>query len=385
MPFKKFKIRNYDFKLILMVSALAIIGIFAVGSADPSYFTKHMYGAIAGFVVMIVLSFIDYHFILKFYIVIYIINIALLVMVLFLGESSHNAQRWLKIGGIQFQPSELAKILLILFFAQFIMIQKERFNSFPVIALCVAFAALPIVLILKQPDLSTTIMMAVIFAVVMFAGKLKFRIILGILAVIIPAAAIFISIALKPDSSFLKDYQMERVWAFQDPESYPELAYQQQNSVTAIASGMLEGKGYKNNKITSVKNANFLSEDQTDFIFAIVGEEFGFRGSVLVIVLLFLVALECISIGRRAPDTGGAIIGAAMGMLIGVQGFINIGVATLLLPNTGLPLPFVSYGLTSLWTLFAGIGIVINIGTQVKVGNNSMDDYVVNDLKEFQF
>ncbi len=383
MPFKKFKIRDYDFKLILMVAALTVIGVFAVGSAESTLFKKQMYGAIAGLVIMLVLSVIDYHFVLKFYIVMYVLNIALLVLVLVLGESSHNAQRWLKIGGIKFQPSELAKILLILFFAQFIMIQKEKFNSFPIIFICVILAGIPIALVFKQPDLSTTIMLGVIFATVMFAGKLKFRIILGILAVLIPAAAIFISIALRPESTIIETYQKERVYAMQDPDSYPNLVYQQQNSVTAIASGMLDGKGYKNNEITSVKNGNFLSEDQTDFIFAIIGEEFGFKGSVLVIVLLFLISLECISIGRRAPDVGGAIVASSMGILIGVQSFINIGVATFLIPNTGLPLPFVSYGLTSLISVFAGMGVVINVRTQAKRGNSSVDDYITMDLMKF--
>ena len=383
MPFKKFKIRDYDFKLILMVAALTVIGVFAVGSAESTLFKKQMYGAIAGLVIMLVLSVIDYHFVLKFYIVMYVLNIALLVLVIVLGESSHNAQRWLKIGGIKFQPSELAKILLILFFAQFIMIQKEKFNSFPIIFICVILAGIPIALVYKQPDLSTTIMLGVIFATVMFAGKLKFRIILGILAVLIPAAAIFISIALRPESTIIETYQKERVYAMQDPDSYPNLVYQQQNSVTAIASGMLDGKGYKNNEITSVKNGNFLSEDQTDFIFAIIGEEFGFKGSVLVIVLLFLISLECISIGRRAPDVGGAIVASSMGVLIGVQSFINIGVATFLIPNTGLPLPFVSYGLTSLISVFAGMGVVINVRTQAKRGNSSVDDYITMDLMKF--
>ena len=383
MPFKKFKIRDYDFKLILMVAALTVIGVFAVGSAESTLFKKQMYGAIAGLVIMLVLSVIDYHFVLKFYIVMYVLNIALLVLVLVLGESSHNAQRWLKIGGIKFQPSELAKILLILFFAQFIMIQKEKFNSFPIIFICVILAGIPIALVFKQPDLSTTIMLGAIFATVMFAGKLKFRIILGILAVLIPAVAIFISIALRPESTIIENYQKERVYAMQDPDSYPNLVYQQQNSVTAIASGMLDGKGYKNNEITSVKNGNFLSEDQTDFIFAIIGEEFGFKGSVLVIVLLFLISLECISIGRRAPDVGGAIVASSMGVLIGVQSFINIGVATFLIPNTGLPLPFVSYGLTSLISVFVGMGVVTQGCTQAKRGNSSVDDYITMDLMKF--
>ncbi|MBR1860390.1 MAG: rod shape-determining protein RodA [Lachnospiraceae bacterium] len=375
MPFKKFKIRDYDFKLIIMVALIAVIGVFAVGSAEPSLFRKQMYGAIAGFIIMIILSFIDYHFILKFYWIMYIVNLILLVLVLFAGESSNNAQRWLKIGSIKFQPSELAKILLILFFAQFIMILGEKFNTFPAIMLCTVLMGVPIVLVLRQPDLSTTIIMTIIFAAVMFAGKLKFRIIVGILAVIIPAAAIFVSIALRPDSGLLKDYQMERLYAFQDPESYPEIVYQQENSVTAIASGMLDGKGYRNNEITSVKNGNFLDEDQTDFIFAIIGEEFGFKGSLVVILLLIFIALECVSAGRMAPDCPGTVIGCGMGALIGFQSFINIGVATFILPNTGLPLPFVSYGLTSLLTLFFGMGIVLNVRTQAKRGT-SADEYI---------
>lgn len=372
--FKPFKVRDYDFLLILLVAGIATMGVFAVGSAEPDLFKKQMYGAIAGVAVMVLLSFIDYHFILKFYWIIYGINAALLLMVLLMGDSSHNAQRWLKIGSIKFQPSELAKILLILFFAQFIMKMREKFNSFRSIALCVLLALIPIALVYKQPDLSTTIMLTLIFAVIMFAGKLKFRVILGILAIVIPAVAIFISIAMKPGSTVLENYQLERILSFQDPESYPELVYQQTNSVTAIASGQLDGKGYRNNEITSVKNGNFLDEDQTDFIFAIIGEEFGFKGTVLVIVLLFLVALECVSIGRRAPDIGGSIIASSMGGLIGFQSFINIGVATFIIPNTGLPLPFVSYGLTSLLTLFAGMGIVINVRTQVKRGSaNDLD------------
>jgi rod shape determining protein RodA len=293
-----------------------------------------------------------------------------------MGDSSHNAQRWLKIGSIKFQPSELAKILLILFFAQFIMKMREKFNSFRSIALCVLLAMVPIALVYQQPDLSTTIMLTLIFAIIMFAGKIRFRVILGVLAIIIPAVAIFISIAMRPNSTVLEDYQMNRILAYQDPESYPELVYQQNNSVMAIASGQLDGKGYRNNEITSVKNGNFLDEDQTDFIFAIVGEEFGFKGAVVVIVLLFLIALECINIGRRAPDVGGSIIASSVGGLIGFQCFINIGVATFLLPNTGLPLPFVSYGLTSLLTLFAGMGIVINVRTQVKRGNASGLDII---------
>ena len=143
-------------------------------------------------------------------------------------------------------------------------------------------------------------------------------------------------------------------------------ADQQLNSVMAIGSGELDGKGYKNNEITSVKNGNFLSEAETDFIFAVIGEEFGFKGSIAVIILLLLTAMECISVAVRAKDVAGTIIAAAMGGLIAFQSFVNIGVATFILPNTGLPLPFVSYGLTSLLSLYIGMGIVLNIRLQAR-------------------
>lgn len=374
-PFKKFKITQYDFKLIILVALLSVIGVFAVGSAQPDLQSKQMMGAIAGFVLMLALSFIDYHFILKFYWLYYVINLILLVLVLLIGVTRNEAQRWLLVGGIQFQPSELSKILLILFFAQFIMIQGEKLNSLPVIGLCVILFGAPAILIIREPDLSTTIMISLIFCVLMYSGKLKFRIIFGILAFVIPAVAIFLSIALRSDVHILKDYQKQRIYAFSDPQAYADdEAYQQLNSVTAIASGMLDGKGYKNNEITSVKNGNFLSEDQTDFIFAVIGEEFGFKGSIVVIVLTVLTSIECIAIGRRAPDSGGAMIAAGVGAMIGFQSFINIGVATFLLPNTGLPLPFVSNGLSSILTCFIGVGVVLNVRTQAKRGNLAAED-----------
>ena len=131
-------------------------------------------------------------------------------------------------------------------------------------------------------------------------------------------------------------------------------------------SGEQDGKGFKNNEITSVKNGNFLSEAETDFIFAVIGEEFGFKGSIVVIILLMLMAMECVSIAGKAKDPAGTIIAASMGGLIAFQSFVNIGVATFILPNTGLPLPFVSYGLTSLMSLYIGMGVVLNVRLQAK-------------------
>ncbi len=360
---RKYKIRNYDFKLILMILLLSAIGVLAIGSAEESLQNKQIFGVIAGTVIMIVVSLFNYKWLIKLNWFMYIANLLLLLLVKYLGdEGGYGAQRWLEIGSFRFQPSETAKILLILFFAQFIMKHRENFNTFRIIGSCVVLVLIPWYLIFDQPDLSTSIVILIVFCIVMFAGGLDWKIILGILAVAIPAFIIVISIALQPGTEYLEQYQKNRILAFINPEEYAsDEAYQQLNSITAIASGMLDGKGYKNNEITSVVNGNFVSQPQTDFIFAVIGEEFGFKGCFLVIVLIMGIALECISIGRHSTDLAGKIIASGMGGLIAFQGFINMGVATFILPNTGLPLPFVSYGLTSLLSLFIGMGFVLNV------------------------
>lgn len=374
---KNYRIRDYDFKLIILILSAAIIGVFAVGSAKASLQMRQLYGVVFGVFLMIALSFFDYHIILKFYWIMYIGNLGLLSAVLFTkaGDTGGGAQRWFEIGGLRFQPSELAKIILILFFAQFIMKYKEKLNTFKCILVCIALVAAPWVLIYKQPDMSTSIVFLLLFATIMFVGGLSYKIIIGVLAVVIPGLLIFVSLAVQPDSiliekEIIKPYQQKRILAFLNPEEYADKdAYQQLNSITAIGSGRLNGKGYNSNEISSVKNGNYILQPQTDFIFAVIGEEFGFKGSVSVVLILIFMALECFLIAGRAPDIAGTIISAGMGGLITFQSFINLGVVTFILPNTGLPLPFISYGLTSLVSLFAGMGIVLNVALQRKRGN----------------
>lgn len=365
--FKHYRLRNYDIKLVILVLALSIVGIMAIGSAKESLQSKQLVGAIAGVIMMIVISFFDYSWVLKFYWLMYVFNIGLLLLVEFAGNKAGGAERWFEIGSFRFQPSELSKILLILFFAQFIMKYKEKLNTFRIIISCIVLVGIPWALIFMQPDLSTSLVILVVFCAVLFVGGLSYKIIFGVLAVAIPIAIIFLNLIMQPDQTLLENYQRNRILAFIDPEEYAmEEAYQQNNSVIAIGSGQLIGKGYKNNEITSVKNGNYILEPQTDFIFAVIGEEFGFQGSCIVIGLMLLIGIECLSVGMKAKDLAGTIIGAGMGTLIVVQSFFNIGVATFLLPNTGLPLPFVSYGLTSLWSLYIGMGFVLNVRLQCK-------------------
>ena len=366
---RQYHIKNYDFKLILLVVALTVIGIFTIGSANSEFQDKQIMGLFMGLFVMVIVSLIDYSFILRFSWAIYGINLALLILVATsLGETTNNSQRWISIAGIRFQPSELAKILLILFFAQFIMLHREQISKLKNILLAVILLVPPLLLILKQPDLSTSIVIALTFCVLMFVGGLDKKIVISIVSITIPAVIIFLMLVVQEDQTLIEEYQRGRIMAWLYPDEYStSTAYQQLNSIMAIGSGMLFGKGYKNNEITSVKNGNFISEPQTDFIFAIIGEEFGFIGTCAVIILILLIVLECISIARKAKDLAGTLIAVGLAALIGFQSFLNISVATGVMPNTGLPLPFVSYGLTSLLSLYIGIGLLLNVRLQ---GNN---------------
>ena len=365
--FKRYRLRDYDFKLVLLILALSAVGVITIGSAEPSLQSKQLAGVAVGVVLMIVISFFDYSMVIRLNWLMYAANLVLLVAVWQLGDETKGATRWLTIGGLRFQPSETAKILLILFFAQFIMNHRKKLNTILIITSCIAMFALPWILVWKQPDLSTSMVLLVIFCIIMFAGGISLKLVFAVLAVTIPAVALLISLALQPDNELLTDNQKNRILAFVNPQEYSTTyAYQQLNSVKAIASGQLDGKGYKNNEITSVKNGNFLSEAETDFIFSVIGEEFGFKGSIAVIVLLFGVSIECISVARKSRDVAGTIIGASMGGLVAFQSFFNIGVATFILPTTGLTLPFVSYGLTSLLSLYIGMGFVLNVRLQAK-------------------
>ena len=245
------------------------------------------------------------------------------------------------------------------------MDRKEKINSPKTLLQAFALILSSLILIYEQPNLSTTICIAALFCALIFLGGLTYRYILPAIAIIVPTVVILLAIAVQPNQPFLEDYQQKRILAWLDPEEYADDgAYQQLNSVMAIGSGQLSGKGYNNDETTSVKNGNFVSEPQTDFIFAIIGEELGFVGCCVVIFLLLLIVIDCILIGLKAKDTGGRIICGGVASLIGIQSFINIGVATMVLPNTGLSLPFVSYGLTSLVCFFMGIGFVLNVGLQ---------------------
>lgn len=364
---QRYHLKDYRFSLIILVTALSIIGVFIVGSAQADLQWRQLQGVILGLIAMFIISLIDYNWVLKFYWVMYAVNLVLLAAVFLFGETVNGATRWLNLGFIQFQPSDLTKLLMILFFAKFLMDRERDINDKKTIIQGIALILPSLILIYKQPNLSNTICLALLFCVLMFMGGLSYKFIGTVLAITIPTAVILFVIVIQPNQPLIHQYQQNRILAWLEPEEYEsEEAYQQLNSIKAIGSGKLTGKGYNSDATTSVKNGNFISEPQTDFIFAIIGEELGFVGCCVVIILILLIVIDCILIGMKAKDTGGRIICAGIAALIGIQSFINISVATMLFPNTGISLPFVSYGLTSLVCLYMGIGFVLNVGLQPK-------------------
>lgn len=371
--FLDYNFRNYNYRLFLYVLLLNITGVLIIRSAsnqDASMVFKQIVGILVGLTAVIILSLADYHKVVSFAPLIYGASLAFLLAVLVFGVSRGVARRWLVLPVIgQIQPSEFVKIGLIVFFSWYFSRYQERVNQFKILFFAGLLFLAAFGLIFLQPNLSTSLVTLVIFLCMLFAAGLSYRWILGALAVVVPCGALFIYLLQYNMVPFLKDYQIRRIMAFIDPANYAEANLQQNNSIMAIGSGMLQGKGLNNNTLASVKNGNFLSEEQTDFIFAVIGEELGFIGCIAVIALIALTVYECLIMAARAKDLMGSLLCVGLASLLAFQSFANIAVATGILPNTGLPLPFISYGVSSLLSVYLGVGVVMNVGLQRKVSN----------------
>lgn len=374
-----FRLKYINFRLLFLVIVLTVIGIIVIGSAVPGagYQSKQIFGLAISLVLMTIFALIDYNWILKFYWVIYGVCNLFLLAVLKFGKSVNGATRWIAItDSIRVQPSEFAKIMMILFWAGFIGKNPSMLKKWKNFFIVLAISAVPLLLIVKEPDLSSTILFVGLFVVTLFIAGFsykKFGIILAIIVPILAGLIIYIQVVPPPANKIIRKYQYERIMAYLNPDEYDAGRYQQDNSVMAIGSGQLTGKGLYNNDADSVKNGNYIIEPQTDFIMAIIGEELGFAGALVILTFLILIMIECVITGARAPDMPGRLICFGMAAIIVFQTFINVGVATELLPNTGIPLPFVSYGLSSLVTMYAGIGLVLNVRIRKKMSLDSAE------------
>ncbi|MGN0465176.1 MAG: FtsW/RodA/SpoVE family cell cycle protein [Lachnospiraceae bacterium] len=364
---KKYNWENYNWFLAIIVFAICCFGVMCIHCANSSFTVKQILGLIMGTILMIGFSCIDYHKICNWYWGLYGILNLFLVLVLVIGKEVNGSRRWIDLKIFTFQPSELAKILIILFVATYIDVHKKEINEIFMWIKLLLFCAVPIIFIVTEPDLSTTIDLIFILSAIVFVGGISLKFIRNVLIVMIPALGIAFWYIQTPEQKLLKPYQLTRVMTFLHPQNYVDSSgYQQNNSIMAIGSGRLLGKGLFSSSTSDVKGSStgLISEQQTDFIFSVVGESLGFVGSVIVIAILALIVLQCIVVARKARDISGQLIATGMAALVCFQSFINIGVATALLPNTGLPLPFLSYGLTSLISNMMGIGVVLNISLQ---------------------
>lgn len=377
---------NLNFKIIIYALILSIIGIFMVHSATQNEAVtgmltttqKQIFGMVIGLVLMMILTCIDYHKLIKYSIVFYVISMALLIYVKYINPLNiNNANRWMHLPGFgTIQPSEFSKVAVVLM-AVFVLIRiQKHINNVLYLIGYFALTGITVYLIYVEPDLSTSIIIVFALVAMVFVTGISWKWVGGVLGVVAVFVGALLFCIYEPEQKtlnwfiekdILQQYQVNRINSYFFPEDYPDQTRQQLNSVMAIGGGQLLGKGLNNSTYESVKNGNFLSEEQCDFIFAVVGEELGFAGSAFIILIYLLLFIEGLRVAGRSPDLEGKLLASGFVTILLIQCFINMGVAMLLLPNTGTPLPFISAGMSSLISTYIMMGIMLNISMHRKM------------------
>jgi len=358
------KIWDYmDYFLIISVCVAAIMGIVAIYSAAYSkpegakLVTVQSVALVLGFGIMILLSLMDYEILGESIKYIYIGNVILLILVLFIGigAESTGTKGWIDMGLVSFQPAEIVKIGFIITFAKHLEKIEEDINYVPTLLGLSMHMIVLVGLILLQPDFGTAMVFVFIFISMLFAARISYKYIFGgilSLVVILPLLWYF-------KDSFLGQYQINRILVFFNPYLDPlDSGYNVIQSVISVGSGQLFGKGYLQG---SQNQLGYLPAKQTDFIFATIGEEWGFVGASLVVLMLVIIIWRCIYIARTTQNKFGSYICMGVAAMLAVHTFENIGMCMMMMPITGIPLPFFSYGGSSLLTNFMAIGLVNSV------------------------
>lgn len=348
---------------VLLLIAIGLLSLFSLSevSAVP-FFSRQLAWVGVGLLLLVIASKVDFRlFRTQGFLIflLYVLAVSLLAVVLLVSHRIRGVEGWLQVGGFSLQPVEFAKLVLVILLAKFF--SKRHIEIYRVEHLFVSglYAALPVLLVLLQPDLgSAIILISIWFAVVLFSGmKIRHLIVLLILAAIIFGAAWQWGLA---------PYQKARITGFLDPYADPQGAgYQMIQSMIAVGSGGVWGKGLG---YGSQSHLNFLPEAETDFIFAAFAEEWGFAGILGMLVLFFILLWRMIRISIKAADNFSRLYALGFAALIFTQSFIHIGMNMGVLPITGITLPFVSYGGSSLITLLVGVGILQNIQMNARRG-----------------
>ncbi len=360
MMFDRRLIQNFDWVFLGLVLTLVGLGIMNLYSASsgfpavgrPVYIKQAVFLAV-GLVAMLVTLFFDYHHLERSAYLLYAFGLILLVLVFLTGRSIYGTQRWLDVPLFSFQPSEMVKVFTIAVLARYFS-RREYPQGLRLrdLVLPILILGVPFYLIYKQPDLGTALHLAIACLSVIFFLKIRWYVLLIL--------SVFATVALPVVwSLLLKSYQKERIWAFINPSRDPlGSGYHIIQSKIAVGSGHLWGKGFMEG---TQSQSGFLPARHTDFAFSVLAEEWGFLGSMVILVLFFLLIIAGLRIVSRSQDRFGAVLGLGLVTLIFWQFFINISMVIGLMPVVGIPLPFISYGGTSLVTIFIAVGLLLNI------------------------
>lgn len=366
--FNKNSLKNLDYILIADILIIMGLSLFVLSSAtvniasDPLFFVKkHLFSIGLGVVCAIIIIAFDYSILLKYYHYIYGLTIILLLVVQARGFASHGAQQWISLGPFVLQPSEIAKVMMIICFASFLVKRQGEMKTLKDLLPPVAYFSVPLLLILAQSDLGTALVfLAILFGMLYIAGA-NSKLLLGIIVTGLSVAVIAIALHLSPLQLPLplKDHQINRLIVFIDPYQDPHgTGWNIIQSLVAIGSGGLWGKGLYHG--TQVQ-LNFLPEHHTDFIFSVVGEELGFVGTGFVLLLYFCLISRSIRVAFRARDLYGRLIVGGITCMWLFHIFENIGMTIGLMPVTGIPLPFLSYGGSFMLTNLIAVGLILNV------------------------
>jgi rod shape determining protein RodA len=355
---------NFDVWLLGATVLLTVIGILMIYSATAcidnqpldwtSVTVTQILYLLAGLVAMLALTVIDYRIYAALRWPIWIGTVSILGLVEAIGIITHGAQRWIDLRIIRFQPSELTKLLLILVVAKYMADHEEEMGKWRHLVVSFLFVAPPLLLVYLQPDLATTIVLALTWGVMALAAGMKFKVRDALIA--IPLVMIVFAFVVWPN---LRPYQQERILTFIDPERDPLGAgYNVDQARTAIGAGGLWGLGFCSGTQTQLR---FLRIRQTDFIYSVIGEELGFVGALFVMLLIVFILFRLVRAAMLARTTYGKLVAVGVTAVIFVQAYVNLGMNLGLMPVAGIPLPFVSAGGSSLITLLAAEGVVQSI------------------------
>ncbi len=355
--------RDFDWVLLIFVLLICLLGVVEIysttyGTKFAGAHVKQLYWILGGLGLMFVVSLVNYHFLLERAHWFYAAAVISLLAVTFFGKKYLGARRWIQLpGGQHFQPSEWVKLVLIMALARYFMEENERGASLSDIVKAGAIAAVPMLLVLKQPDLGTALTYVPVAVMALFLGGIKFRhaaVILLVTGVLAPALWIY-----GPRLHLVKQYQKDRLTSFLNPDADPKSSgYQLEQSKIAVGSGGIWGKGVLKGSQTQ---GLFLPEPHTDFIFAAWSEEHGFVGALALLLLYLMVLMRLIHNAQTASDRGGSFVVMGVVAVLLFHVLVNAGMVVGFMPVTGIPLPLMSYGGSSLLFMFLALGIVMNI------------------------